>query len=370
MTDCHCAIRIAPLTPVPHPTAAPQGSVPLAVMTRGTTVESVHRGSIAIVDREGRILYAAGDPQRMTFTRSTLKPFQALPFVAAGGVARFGLTGAETALLCASHSGEPRHVEAAASILAKAGNAAADLRCGSHAPGFYEVRGEVPPPPPYSPLAHNCSGKHAGMLAHCAACGYAKADYLDPAQPLQREVRRAVAAVTGVGEATMPAGIDGCSLPNYAVPLASLALAYARLATGGPLAGYGDALGTLAGAMRAHPEMVSGAGRSDLLLAQAGRGDWIAKIGAEAVQAVGIVSRGVGIAIKLDDGARRALLPVTVAVLTQAGYLDDAAAAALAAHATPAVRNYRGIATGEIRSIFVLDKSRERPEARPAPGGR
>ncbi|MCC6867750.1 MAG: asparaginase, partial [Burkholderiales bacterium] len=313
---------------------------------------------------------AAGDPLRTTFTRSTLKPFQALPFVAAGGIARFALTVPETALLCASHSGEPRHVELAASILAKAGNNPGDLQCGTHAPGYFEVRGEVPPPPPYSPLAHNCSGKHAGMLAQCTACGYAKAGYLDPAQPLQREVRRAVAAATGVDEAAMPAGTDGCSLPNYAVPLASLALAYARLAAGSALAGYGEALAILARAMIAHPEMVSGAGRSDLLLAQAGRGDWVAKIGAEGVQALGIASRGVGIAIKLDDGARRALLPVTIATLAQGGYLDAAADAALAAHAAPALRNYRGTVTGEIRPIVVLDNLGGQPGAFPPPAAR
>lgn len=326
-------------------------------MTRGDTVESVHHGSLAIVDLDGRILFAAGDPERMTFTRSALKPFQALPFVAAGGIERFGLNGPETALLCASHSGEPRHVEAAASILAKAGNSAADLRCGTHAPGFYEVRGEVPPPPPYSPLAHNCSGKHGGMLAHCVACGHDKAGYLESSHPLQREVRRAVALMSGMAETEMPMGIDGCSLPNYAVPLGRLALAYARLAAADGAGPYGNAPAALARAMTAHPEMVSGEGRSDLVLARAGGGDWLPKIGAEAVQAIGMRRRGVGIAIKLDDGARRALLPVTIAALEQAGLLDGRAREALAPHAAPVLRNYRGLVTGGLRATFVLDKS-------------
>lgn len=330
--------------------------MPLAVTTRGGIAESVHHGSIAIVDLAGRVLYAAGDPQRVTFARSTLKPFQALPFVAAGGIERFGLSGPETALLCASHSGEPRHVEAAASILLGAGNSVDDLRCGTQAPGFYEVRGEVPPQPPYSPLAHNCSGKHAGMLAHCVACGYAKASYLEPTHPLQREIRDAVAAMTGMTEAGMPAGIDGCSLPNYAVPLDRLALAYARLAAGEHRDPYGKALVALASAMAAHPEMVSGEGRSDLVLARAGGGDWLPKIGAEAVQAIGLRERGVGIAIKLDDGARRALLPVTIAALEQAGYLDGDARQMLAPHARPPVRNGRGLVTGDLRAVFVLDR--------------
>lgn len=330
--------------------------MPLAAVTRGGHVESVHHGSIAIVDRDGRLLYGAGDPERMTFTRSTLKPLQALPFVAAGGVERFGLGLAETALLCASHSGEPRHVAAAATILAKAGNTVADLRCGTHAPVFHEVRGEVPPPPPYSPLAHNCSGKHAGMLAHCAACGYGKHDYLEPAHPLQIEIRRAVGTLTGMDEDAMPAGTDGCSAPNYAVPLGRLALAFARLAADVPHPAYGQAPRQLAAAMLAHPEMVSGEGRSDLTLTAAGRGDWVCKVGAEGVQAIGVRSHGLGIAIKIEDGARRGLMAVTVAALDQAGLLDRSARSALAAHVAPTQRNYRDIATGDIRPAFVLDK--------------
>lgn len=329
--------------------------MPLAVVTRGGHVESVHHGSIAVVDLDGRVLLAAGDPVRMTFTRSTLKPFQALPFALAGGIDRFRLTGPETALLCASHSGEPRHVAAAASILAKAGNSAGDLKCGTHAPGFYEAQGEVPPPPPYSPLAHNCSGKHAGMLAHCVACGYRKEGYLDRDHPVQQEVRRAVAAMLDVSADDMPEGTDGCSLPNLAVPLARLALGYARLAAGQGPGEHGRAVATLAQAMRAHPEMVSGEGRSDLVLARAGGGDWVPKIGAEAVQAIGLRSRGVGIAIKLDDGARRALLPVPIAALEQADLLDDRAREILAPHATPEVRNHRGLVTGDVRRSFVLD---------------
>ncbi len=146
---------------------------------------------------------ARATPRFVTMTRSALKPFQAMPFVAAGGLERFGYTTRETALLCASHSGEPRHVEAVAAMLAKAGNTVDDLQCGSHAPGFYEARGEVPPQPPYSPLAHNCSGKHSGMLAYCVQCGLPKASYLEFGHPLQQEIRRSVAHFTGVAEADL-----------------------------------------------------------------------------------------------------------------------------------------------------------------------
>jgi L-asparaginase II len=328
----------------------------LTAVTRGGAVESLHLGSVAVVDRDGRLLYAAGDPQRLTFTRSALKPLQALPFVAAGGVERFGYSQPQVALLCASHAGEPRHVAAVADMLARAGNAAGDLQCGTHAPYMYEARGEPPPPPPYSPLAHNCSGKHSGMLAHCVACDYTKGDYLHAEHPLQRAIRRAVATFAGVPEGSLVAGIDGCSAPNYALPLDRLAFAFARLASAINDPDYDRAPRALADAMTAHPEMVSGEHGSDLALARAGRGDWVAKVGAEGVQALGIRSRGWGIAIKVADGCKRGLLPAAIATLDQLGLLDAAARAALRHLARPELRNLRGIATGEVQGIVVLDK--------------
>ena len=338
------------------PAAPAQAPAPLAVATRNGAVESTHFGAVAVTDRAGRLLYSAGDPQMLTFTRSALKPLQALPFVAGGGLKRFGFSGAQTALLCASHSGEPRHVEAVADMLARSGSTAADLQCGSHAPGYYDVRGEVPPPPPYSPLAHNCSGKHSGMLAYCVQCAQPKASYLEPGHALQQAIRSAVADFCGVAEGDLVAGIDGCSAPNYAVPLARLAQAYARLAAVGPDATFGTASRTLADAMIAHPEMVSGEGRSDLALMRAGRGDWVAKIGAEGVQALGIRSAGIGVAVKIADGQKRGLYPAVVAVLDQIGALDAAAKAALEPWARMPLSNYRGIVTGDVRSTVVLDK--------------
>jgi L-asparaginase II len=336
------------------PESSPAAYATLSEVTRGGTVESVHAGAVAVVDRQGRLLHAAGDPYLLTFTRSALKPLQALPFTAGDGVARFGYSAAQVALMCASHSGEPRHVEAVADMLARAGCSAAELQCGTHAPGFYEARGDVPPPPPYSTLQHNCSGKHSAMLAYCVQCGHSKADYLAYDHPLQRAIRRAVACFTGVAEDRLVTGIDGCSAPNYAVPLASLATAFARLASAEVDADYGLAPRTIANAMIAHPEMVSGEHRSDLALMQAGRGDWVTKIGAEGVQAVGIRSQGIGIAIKVADGQKRGLYPAVVAVLEALGLLDAGARAALAPWAKRTIRNYRGIETGEVRPAVTL----------------
>jgi L-asparaginase II len=359
--------NVPPMSDAPRPASAGTASphVPLALAVRGDGIDAVHYGSVAVVDRDGRLLYGAGDPGFVTMTRSALKPFQAMPFVAGGGLERFGYTPRETALLCASHSGEPRHIEAVADMLAKAGNTADDLQCGTHAPGFYDVRGEVPPPPPYTPLAHNCSGKHSGMLAYCVQCGLPKASYLDPAHPLQREIRRAVAHFTGVSESELRMGIDGCSAPNYAVPISALARAFARLAGAADDPVYGRAPKTLADAMSDHPEMVSGEHRNDLALMRAGRGDWVTKIGAEGVQAIGIRSRGWGIAVKVVDGAKRGLHPATVATLDALGLLDAGQRAELAEWWRPKVRNYRGTVTGEVQPLLVLNKFEKTDEIAP-----
>ena len=194
------------------------------------------------------------------------------------------------------------------------------------------------------------------MLAYCVQCGHGKHDYLAFEHPLQQSIRRAVSRFTATPEDQLVSGVDGCSAPNYAVPLSRLALAFARLATADVDAEYGRAPKTLADAMTAHPEMVSGERRNDLALMRAGRGDWVTKVGAEGVQAIGIRSRGWGIAIKVADGNARGLHPATVAVLEQLDLLDEAAKDALARWGHPLVRNYRGIVTGDIRAAVVLDK--------------
>jgi L-asparaginase II len=336
------------------PAAPPH--VPLARVTRGDATDSIHYGSVAVVDRDGRPLFSAGDPHFLTTTRSALKPLQALPFVAGGGVERFGYSQEQTALLCASHSGEPRHVTAVADMLERAGCTPDALQCGVHPPLFYAVREELPPAgAKFTPLHHNCSGKHAGMLAYCSQRSLPLESYLAFEHPLQQAIRTAVAHMTGVPESGLVAGIDGCSAPNYAVPLDRLAYAYARLASGADDDRYGAAPTRLATAMSAHPEMVSGEGRNDLILMRAGAGDWVTKVGAEGVQAIGVRSRGWGIALKIVDGNARGLHPATVAVLDLLGLLDSAQRQALEAWREPVIRNYRGLATGRVTPVVRLE---------------
>jgi L-asparaginase II len=309
-----------------------------------------------VVDRDGRLLYAAGDANYLTTTRSTLKPLQSLPFAAAGGIARFGLSSPQVALLCASHSGEPRHVAAAAEILRRADCVPDQLLCGVHPPLFYTANDELPPAGVrFSPLQHNCSGKHSGMLAYCRQHGVPFASYVAFDHPLQVAIRHAVARFTGVGEAALVGGVDGCSAPNYAVPLSRLAYAYARLATAGDDEHYGAGPAMLASAMIDHPEMVSGERRSDLALARAGGGDWLTKVGAEGVQAIGVRSKGWGIAIKVVDGNARGLHPATVSVLDQLGLLDATQQVELNSWREPPIRNYRGLVTGRVEPVIRLE---------------
>lgn len=325
--------------------------VPLVEVTRGGHVESVHFGSVAVVDASGKLVYSAGDPAFMTFTRSALKPLQALPFLRADGPAQFGFSSREVALLCASHSGEAMHTELAASILARAGCDEQHLRCGCHVPTFYAAQNLTPPAGEiYSQLHNNCSGKHAGFLAYCVQHGLPLETYLDASHPLQQAIRSSVAQFSGLDAERMPSGTDGCSAPNYAMSLAQLASVYARIAQGERDAREGAALGAIFSAMTTHPELVSGTARYDAALMRTAPGDWVAKAGAEGVQTLGIRSAGLGIAVKVIDGNVRGLHAAVIALLKKLELLP-ASAPLLAPWSEPVLTNVRGTAVGTVRAV-------------------
>ena len=324
--------------------------VPLVVTTRGGLVECVHYGSIAVVDTKGKLVAGIGDPTALHFTRSALKPLQALPFVEAGGMSRFNFTSQELALMCASHGGERMHVTIAARILERIGAREADLQCGCHVPSYFTATGTTPPAGVrWNQLSHNCSGKHGGFLAYCRMFGHSFKNYLDPDGPLQTRIRNVVQGFAGSDP--IGTGIDGCSAPNFAMPLTRLAQAFSRLA-----AGETPELAALAFAMRRHPDLVSGTARTDLALMQAGDGDWVSKIGADGVQALGVKSRGFGITVRIADGNKRALQVATVNVLQQLGLLNGKST--LAGHLEPALRNFRGTTVGAVRAVFALPPHR------------
>jgi L-asparaginase II len=327
------------------------GHVPLLATTRGRTVECVHYGTIAVCDRDGDLLAGVGDIQALNFARSALKPLQALPFVEDAGPARYGFGSHEVALMCASHSGEPVHVRIVQRMLARIKAREGDLQCGSHPPLYYSATGTpVPPQAHFGALHHNCSGKHAGFLAYCRLYGHRLGDYLAPESALQVRIRNTVQHFAG--NHPIEAGTDGCSAPNYALPLVRLAQTYAQLASAD-----GAALAALRFAMLRHPDLVSGTGRIDLALAQTGGGDWIAKAGADGVQAIGIRSRGLGIAVRIADGNARALHIVTTEVLHRLGLLAKPAESPLARTFRPLLTNYRGLTVGSLLPLFELSKS-------------
>jgi L-asparaginase II len=328
---------------------------PLIQLSRGGTPECLHFGAVAVVNRHGQLKAFAGNPHLVTFSRSTLKALQALPFVEAGGPAQFGFSQPEAALLCASHNGEPMHVDTANSMLAKSGHTYKTLRCGCHAPllfGYFDK--SAPEGATYTEAHNNCSGKHAGFVAYCVQHGLPLDDYTAPDHPLQQAIARDVARAVGMEVQDMPRGIDGCSAPNFAMPLSNLARGYARLASGLQDDEFGASFALLSEAMTAHPEMVSGTGRNDLDFMRAGRGDWVSKVGADGVQVVGSKSRGEAFALKIIDGNKPALFAASVEVLDQLGWLDDAQRAALQPWRAADIINARGLLVGKREPIFQL----------------
>jgi L-asparaginase II len=330
--------------------------VPIAVSTRGGYPENVFYGSVAVVDRSGKLIASVGDVDAPIFTRSALKPFQALPLVANPRFAEYGLTAKEIALLCSSHNGEAIHADTAERLLAKIGLTDSALQCGSHAPYWYKWNNQRPEEGKrWSSYFHNCSGKHSGMLLQAKLLSASTKTYLEPENPVQQHIRDAVAYATGAPDpAAMPWGTDGCSAPNFAVPLRGLAHAFAWLSRTESDARYGSAPRTLFEAMASHPEMVSGEGRNDLALSKAGRGDWATKVGADGVQALASRSRGIGIAAKLSNGNGEALMVAFCAVLEQLDMLDADARAVLAPWAGASIKSVRGIEVGRLQPHLVL----------------
>ncbi|MDO8888504.1 MAG: asparaginase [Hydrogenophaga sp.] len=328
--------------------------VPITVAYRGGHPENIHHGSLAVVDAKGQLLASVGDVESPLFTRSSLKPFQAMPLIAQAAD-RYELSDADVALLCASHNGEPMHVERAAALLAKIGAGESNLACGSHVPFFFSTNGITPEPGArFNRLHHNCSGKHTGMLLLAHALGAPQGGYLDSHHAVQQEIARSVSHFAGVPVGQLVRGTDGCSAPNYALPLRSLAHAFARLTLEEPDPVYDKAPLRIARAMSHHPELVSGQGRNDLALMRAGRGDWVSKVGADGVQALASFSRGIGIAAKVSDGQLAPLMVAFVSALDQLDWLDAESRSALASLIPPPLKNAAGIEVGEMRAVLEL----------------
>ena len=310
---------------------------------RGRALESAHRGRWAVVEGR-RVVAKSGDVNEPTFMRSAAKPFQAIEVVESGAVDAFGIGEDELSIVCGSHYGEEIHVRAAASILGKAGLTRDDLRCGIHPPSSTSTQRALAAAG-LRPMAlhNNCSGKHAGMLAAAKKMGAPVDGYLDPSHPLQKANRRNLARHAGVKESSLRIGTDGCSAPTFGLPVAAMARAFASVTA--PDAGASEK--RIVAAMMGHPEMV-GHPCEELMKAAPGRA--VGKVGAEGVYGLGLPGRGIGLAVKIDDGSTRPLLAVVVAILKKLKLLDRKELIALAELVKEEQKNHSGIVVGTNRA--------------------
>jgi L-asparaginase II len=332
----------------------------LAKVIRGETVESIHRGSLFIIDGDGNEIVNIGDAETVAFIRSSAKPFQVLPFLLSGGAEKFGYLESEIALACASHSGEKIHTAIAERMLKKIGLSETDLRCGAHLP-FNETRaeemiraGEKP-----TQLHNNCSGKHAAMLAYALTTGADIKTYDRPENPVQQAILHTVADFCETPKDEIPLAIDGCCAPNFALSLRAMAKGFLKLVF--PPSEFDaelrEACRRIVTAMMNYPELIGGTERLDTLLMAAARGKFISKIGAEGVWLCGVLpspkwTRGLGIAMKIDDGDdKRARAVISVEVLRQLGIYD---AGKLKEYSPLAIKNRRGEIVGRTEANFKI----------------
>ena len=348
---------------------------PLFEVTRGNIVESLHYGSIAVVDSNGKLISSYGDPKAVAFLRSSAKPFQALPFVERGGVEYFGFTPRELSISCASHEGSDLHVQTVEGIQKKIGVEESALQCGIHMPGDVEafksliINNKQP-----TPNQNNCSGKHTAMLAHAKMRVLPLENYLDLNHPIQQDILASFAEMCMLPVKEVELGTDGCSAPNFAVPLYHAALAMARLCDPRELSNErASACRKITSAMTTYPEMVSAYGEFDEQLMRVGEGRIVCKRGAEGYQIIGLLpgvltpdSPGVGIALKVSDGdasrmaidlahITRVRPAVTLEILRQLRALSSEQEQALASFGPVLpIKNHRGIITGQSRPVFEL----------------
>ncbi len=346
---------------------------PILELTRGHMVESTHFGSIVVVDSTGKLLHSYGDPCGVAFLRSSAKPFQALPFVERGGVEQFNFTQSELSISCASHETAQIHLDTVKAMQLKIGLQENDLQCGTHLPGDASmlkkiIQQNIKPTSNFN----NCSGKHTAMLAHAKMRGLPLDTYLDINHPIQQDILETFAEMCGVEKEKVELGVDGCSAPNFAVPLFNAALGMARLCDPQTLSeSRAAACRKITSAMTTHPEMISNYGEFDCELMKVGEGKIVTKRGAEGFQIVGLMpgvygENGVGIAFKITDGdasrmndelepSTRVRPATTLEILRQLNALNETQLQSLVKFGPKKqIKNHRGILTGESYPVFQL----------------
>lgn len=332
----------------------------LVEVTRGSIVESRHRGSIAIVDGENNIIASVGDINFLTYLRSSAKPHQAISVITSGAAKRFGFTAQEIALMAGSHSGETYHADCAARILEKINLPYTALCCGVHKPFSHKAAKELGKNA--NELHNNCSGKHAGMLATALMGNHSLEDYYKTDHPVQKAIAKVVAEFANIKAEDLIVSVDGCSAATFAMTIAQMALIYVRLVNPKNLrTELQEAAKLVIQAMLEFPEMVaSNTERIDTDLMRALPGGLIAKAGAEGVYTIGILpsakySSGLGIAIKIEDGdIGRARNAAILGTIEQLRVLDSVAIEQLKINYLPPIKNHRGLIVGEVKPSFKL----------------
>jgi L-asparaginase II len=335
-------------------------------MTRGTVVEIIHCGAIAVVDSSGKLAASYGDPTAVANLRSSSKPFQALPLLEGGGLEKYNLSNPEIAVMCASHSGTPQHIAVLQNLQQRLEITTDDLLCGIHYPlheasaHAMQLQGE-----PATTNHNNCSGKHTGMLAQARLRGLPLADYTNTSHPVQKTIVQTFAEMCNMPVEDVEIGIDGCSAPTFAVPLVNAAFAYARLVDPKGINPHtAQNLRCIAQAMVEYPEMVAGPERFDTLLMQTMSRKVVCKGGADGYQAFGVfpgaaggASPGLGVTIKVIDGdaTGRARPLIALEILRQLGVLTREEQQALSRFDRRPVTNWRGLEVGVMRPVFNLD---------------
>jgi L-asparaginase II len=337
--------------------------MPILEVTRGGVVESIHYGAFVVADSHGGILQSWGSVDVVTFLRSSAKPFQAIPLIEAGGVEQFGFSEKQLALMCASHTGSDEHVAIAKSIQELIGATEEMLVCGTHPPSDKEAEyrliqeGSRP-----TPNRHNCSGKHSGMLALAILTGESVEGYSEPGHPIQQKIMATFSEMFDLPTENIGIGIDGCSVPTFAVPLHAAATAFARLADPTTFSGERQrACRIVWKAMTNYPEVVGGGGRFDTQVMQVFNGSLLSKGGAEGYQGIAIApgaiapdSPALGIALKISDGDQgsRARGFLSVSILRDLGLIEREVPALLSDFGSPNVKNWRKLDVGELRSTY------------------
>lgn len=335
----------------------------LVEVTRGPFVESVHRGAAVVVDNTGRVVASWGDANATIYPRSAVKPLQAFALVRSGAAQALEVDAREIALACASHAGEPVHTAAVEQWLHRIGLGPAHLECGAHPPTdpatHHELihSGRMP-----TPLHNNCSGKHAGFLTLCQHLGLPAQGYIHADHPVQQLVRDTLSEFTGHTLAEAVRGIDGCGIPVYGIPLRGLATAMTKFSQATGLDDdTANALKTIRESIITHPYMASGRNGFCTEIMDALAPNVLVKTGAEGTCCAAVLDQGLGIALKIDDGAGRAVEVAISGIFQGLGALvpakiGEAGRAQLQAKLEPEVHNAAGLTVGVIRVAESLSR--------------